>query len=105
MRFQPGNNYGGKRPGSGRPPDEMRRLFRQLFYDAKCIERMRHFLKKTRNPDVFFKGVQIILDRGWGKPDVMIEHTGSLTLEQLVAPDAVLSFDGENGNGENSNHT
>lgn len=42
-------------------------------------------LDKKANATSRATAAQALLDRGWGKPPQQLEHTGKLSLEQLIA--------------------
>lgn len=42
-------------------------------------------LNVKANPTSRAMAAQALLDRGWGKPSQQIDHTGKLSLEQLIA--------------------
>lgn len=101
--LRPGkNNRGGKRPGSGRPPDWLKEkcqsavdknaLIDLITRIATGEETEQHITKDGDVVDVApsamvrLRAIEMLLDRGYGKPTQALEHSGSmsLTLENII---------------------
>jgi hypothetical protein len=63
--------------------DAIKHRFIKLLDDAKCFKRLQMILIKS-NDDVFLKALTIVLERGLGRPVTPIEHSGGITLEQIL---------------------
>ena len=77
------------RPGqSGNPggrPRELRAVQEAArAHTTEAIERLAYWMRSD-DPRASPAAAQALLDRGWGKPQQPVEHSGGLTLEQMVA--------------------
>ena len=68
---------------TGRKPDAFKHRFIKLLDDAKCFKRLQMILIKS-NDETFLKALAMVLERGYGRPVTPIEHSGSISLEQLL---------------------
>lgn len=75
---------GTNKGGSGRPPDAFRQLCRELASRTKTVKSVLAILK---NPDhvQFVAALRWATEHGYGKPVQPLEHSGSITLEQILA--------------------
>jgi len=78
MPFQKGHKLatGGKREGSGRKPDEIKKIFQDILVRSGALDRLEEILKTTTDNDVFLKAFALTADRGYGKAPQPVEATG-----------------------------
>jgi len=80
MGFEPGNKYGGAKPNSGRPKDEVKQLFQDMLRESGAHERFAEILKNEKNKETFLKAYQVCLDRGYGKVAQPMDLSGDITV-------------------------
>ena len=101
VKGKSGNPSGGARKGSGRkksPVKEQRQKLKVSFED--CVEDARRVLIELMNDPIQPGSVRVsaakeLLDRGLGKSVQQVEHSGSVSLEELICSSAE-GTDGEN---------
>jgi hypothetical protein len=103
MAFKKGHKFskGGARPGSGRPSDWLRDKCQGLISRHKLIEFLAQVASGEYMENVFdgsqktglmrsaeakdrMRAVEMLLDRGFGKAQQSIEHSGNLQTGNLV---------------------
>lgn len=77
--FKPGQSGN---PG-GRPRELKEVLEAAREHSEEAIERLAYWMR-TDDPRASPAAAQALLDRAWGKPTQPTEHSGGLTLEQLI---------------------
>lgn len=73
----------GNKGGSGRPPDE----FKQLCETLTLTAMREHVHKILQNPDHphFMRALEWASAHRYGKPSQPVEHSGSVTLEDILS--------------------
>lgn len=71
-------------PGPGRPLDEFKMMMAELVSSDVSIQSLEEILKDA-NHKHHMAARHYATDHGYGKPKETIEHSGSLTLEQVIA--------------------
>src|SRR5262245_61252267 len=85
---------GGKRPGAGRPKGAKTRVTVRMqmkdlarHYGPDAIEKLKNLMFRSKSESVQLAAAKEILDRGYGKPDQSLAHSGNLTIshEEAIA--------------------
>lgn len=74
----------GNKGSNGRPPDAFRQLCRELASGEKTIESVIKILDNPDHPQ-FVAALRWATEHGYGKPAQTLEHSGHVTLEQILA--------------------
>jgi hypothetical protein len=83
---------GGPQPGSGRPPDEFKKLCQSLASRKETIDAVEAILKDSKHP-AYLGALKWATENGYGRPKESVELTGSnggplaLTVTFVGAPE------------------
>ena len=72
-------------PNAGRPPDEWRERLRLMASRDEVLEHVNSVLLEGPSHPYFDRALQYVTDHGYGRASQPIEHSGTLTLEALLA--------------------
>lgn len=70
---------------AGRPPDEWRARLREMASRDEVLDHVESVLLKGPTDPFFDRALQYVTDHGYGKPKQELEHSGTVTLESLLA--------------------
>jgi hypothetical protein len=72
-------------PNAGRPPDEWRERLRSMASRDEVLAHVESVLLQGPEHPFFDRALQYVTDHGYGKPKQELAHSGTLTLEALLA--------------------
>lgn len=76
---------GGPQPGSGRPPDQWKAALRALADRQEVLDHIQRSLDAGPEHPFFPRALDYVTDHGYGKATQPVAHSGSVTLESLLA--------------------
>ena len=80
-----GNGPAKGAPNAGRPPDEWRERLRAMASRDEVLDHVETVLLAGPSDPFFDRALQYVTDHGYGKPKQEMAHSGTITLEALLA--------------------
>jgi hypothetical protein len=70
--------HGGPRPGSGRPPDWLKKKCSEMIDKHKLVDMLADIALNGENESVKLRAIEMLMDRGFGKPAQAMELSGTV---------------------------